>query len=123
MNTRAERTIGCTVWYVPATKRWQGLAAGSYTSRRAPRRTWNAPNTTASRTRQAASGGGIALVSTHYTARRLERNELEIVLPDWHRTDDVELHVLYPRRATLDSKVRAFVEFLAEVFDDWRTAP
>ena len=54
--------------------------------------------------RQAASGGGIALVSTHYTARRLERNELEIVLPDWHRTDDVELHVLYPRRATLDSR-------------------
>ncbi|WP_325099001.1 LysR family transcriptional regulator [Burkholderia contaminans] len=73
--------------------------------------------------RQAASGGGIALASTHYTARRLERNELEIVLPDWHRTDDVELHVLYPRRATLDSKVRAFVEFLVEVFDDWRTAP
>ncbi|HDR9481146.1 LysR family transcriptional regulator [Burkholderia aenigmatica] len=73
--------------------------------------------------RQAASGGGIALVSTHYTARRLERNELEIVLPDWHRADDVELHVLYPRRATLDSKVRAFVDFLAEVFTAWRTAP
>ncbi|KVH72683.1 LysR family transcriptional regulator [Burkholderia cepacia] len=73
--------------------------------------------------RQAASGGGIALASTHYTARRLERNELEIVLPDWHRADDVELHVLYPRRATLDSKVRAFVEFLAELFTAWRTAP
>ncbi|CAB3752223.1 LysR family transcriptional regulator [Burkholderia sp. MSh2] len=73
--------------------------------------------------RQAAGGGGIALISTHYTARRLERNELEIVLPDWHRSDDVELHALYPRRATLDSKVRAFVDFLAEVFTTWRTAP
>ncbi|MGT0196423.1 LysR family transcriptional regulator [Burkholderia pyrrocinia] len=73
--------------------------------------------------RQAASGGGIALISTHYTARRLAKNELEIVLPDWHRTDDIELHVLYPRRATLDSKVRAFVEFLTEIFTAWRTVP
>ncbi|WP_175713131.1 LysR family transcriptional regulator [Burkholderia ambifaria] len=73
--------------------------------------------------RQAASGGGIALISTHYIARRLEKNELEIVLPDWHRTDDVELHALYPRRATLDSKVRIFVEFLTEVFTGWRNAP
>ncbi|CAD9221697.1 Transcriptional regulator [Burkholderia cenocepacia] len=73
--------------------------------------------------RQATSGGGIALISTHFTARRLARNELEIVLPDWHRTNDVELHVLYPRRATLDSKVRAFVEFLTELFATWRTAP
>jgi DNA-binding transcriptional LysR family regulator len=73
--------------------------------------------------RQAASGGGIALISTHFTTRRLENNELEIVLPDWHRTDDVELHALYPKRATLDSKVRAFVEFLTEVFTAWRTAP
>ncbi|HFT8007190.1 TPA: LysR family transcriptional regulator [Burkholderia cenocepacia] len=73
--------------------------------------------------RQATSGGGIALISTHFTARRLARNELEIVLPDWHRTNDVELHALYPRRATLDSKVRAFVEFLTELFATWRTAP
>ncbi|MDG0067838.1 LysR family transcriptional regulator [Burkholderia sp. IO2] len=73
--------------------------------------------------RQATSGGGIALISTHFTARRLARNELEIVLPDWHRTNDVELHALYPSRATLDSKVRAFVEFLTELFATWRTAP
>ncbi|MBJ9894879.1 LysR family transcriptional regulator [Burkholderia cenocepacia] len=73
--------------------------------------------------RQATSGGGIALISTHFTARRLARNELEIVLPDWHRTNDVELHALYPRRATLDSMVRAFVEFLTELFATWQTAP
>ncbi|AXF23241.1 LysR family transcriptional regulator [Burkholderia pyrrocinia] len=80
-------------------------------------------NESATVLRQAASGGGIALISTHYTARRLARNELEIVLPDWHRADDVELNVLYPRRATLDSKVRAFVDFLAELFTAWRSAP
>ncbi len=73
--------------------------------------------------RQAVSGGGIALVSMHFAARRLESGELEIVLPDWHRTDDVELNALFPRRATLDSKVRAFVDFLTETFESWRAAP
>ncbi|PAJ77478.1 LysR family transcriptional regulator [Burkholderia ubonensis] len=71
--------------------------------------------------RQTVSGGGIALISTHFIAERLENGELEIVLPDWHRTDDVEIHVLFPRRATLDSKVRAFVDFTTEVFAPWRT--
>ncbi|MBN3819163.1 LysR family transcriptional regulator [Paraburkholderia sp. Se-20369] len=73
--------------------------------------------------RQTVSGGGIALISTHFTDNRLANHELEIVLPDWHRADDVEIHALFPRRATLDSKVRAFVDFATEVFAPWRVAP
>ncbi|WP_244307005.1 LysR family transcriptional regulator [Paraburkholderia silvatlantica] len=70
--------------------------------------------------RQAVSGGGIALVSTHIMSGRLSNDELEIVLPDWHRTHDLELNALYARRATLDHKVRVFIDFLGEVFAAWQ---
>ncbi|ASL47840.1 HTH-type transcriptional regulator DmlR [Burkholderia sp. AD24] len=69
--------------------------------------------------RQAVNGGGIALISVDIMARSLEQGGLEIVLPEWRRADDLELSVLFPRRATLDKKVSAFVDFVAEVFASW----
>ena len=64
--------------------------------------------------RQAASGG-IALVSTHYTARRLERNEPKSCCPTGTgpTTSSCTCCIRDARRST--AAVRAFVEFLAEV--------
>ncbi|TXI05049.1 MAG: LysR family transcriptional regulator [Rhizobium sp.] len=69
--------------------------------------------------RQAVAGAGIALISPQLAPQRFARGELEIVLPRWQRADDIELHALFPRRATSDRKVRSFVDFLAEVFKEW----
>lgn len=70
--------------------------------------------------RQAAAGAGIALISPQLASQHFARGELEVVLPQWQRADDIELNALFPRRATSDRKVRSFVDFLAEVFRDWR---
>lgn len=70
--------------------------------------------------RQAIHGAGVALVSTQFITSSIERGELRIILPQWYRTDDAELFALFPRRATLDQKVRAFLDFLVEAFGDWR---
>lgn len=80
-------------------------------------------NESATIIRQASNDEGIALISTQLTLPRLQRGELEIVLPRWHRADDVELNVIFPRRATLDRKVRAFVDFAADVFSTWVIEP
>lgn len=70
--------------------------------------------------RQAIHGAGIALVSTQFVTSHVKHGELQILLPHWYRADDAELCALFPRRATLDSKVRAFLDFLVEAFADWR---
>ncbi|MGF6199958.1 LysR family transcriptional regulator [Pseudomonas laurylsulfatiphila] len=73
--------------------------------------------------RQAVNGGGIALISTQFTAHRVSAGELEIVLPRWNRADDAQLYALFPQHATLDRKVRAFVDFAIEVFSTWQINP
>lgn len=70
--------------------------------------------------RQAVSGAGIALVSLQLVTQHIARGELEIVMPQWHRADDLELSALFPHRATSDRKVKVFVDFLSEVFRDWK---
>jgi len=76
-------------------------------------------NESATIIRQAASGAGIGLISSQLMAHRLAQGVLEIVLPAWSRANDVEISALFPKRATLDRKVRAFVDFAAEVFAPW----
>lgn len=76
-------------------------------------------NESATVIRQVANGAGIALVSVQLMAHRLAAGELEVVLPGWRRAQDSELSVLFPKRATQDPKVRAFVDFLREVFSSW----
>ncbi|MFG1295007.1 LysR family transcriptional regulator [Xanthobacter variabilis] len=66
--------------------------------------------------RQALSGGGIALLSHCLSERRIEAGELEIIMPDWERREPLETVALFPARATLDLKVRVFLDFLAEIF-------
>ncbi|MGU3493294.1 LysR family transcriptional regulator [Xanthobacteraceae bacterium A53D] len=69
--------------------------------------------------RQAVGGAGITMLSRCLARQRVENGELEVVLPDWRRRDPVETVVLFPARATLDLKVRVFVDFLVEAFDRW----
>lgn len=66
--------------------------------------------------RQALAGGGIALLSHCLSQRRIESGELEILLPEWERREPLETVALFPARATLDLKVRVFLDFLAEIF-------
>jgi len=69
--------------------------------------------------RQAIAGEGIALLSRCLSRRRQEMGELELVLPQWQRREALETVALFPARATLDLKVRVFVDFLTEVFSRW----
>lgn len=72
--------------------------------------------------KQAVVGAGIALVSAQFSASHFASGELRPVLPQWRRAQDMELTALFPQHATLDRKVRAFVDFLVEVFADWNIA-
>jgi DNA-binding transcriptional LysR family regulator len=72
--------------------------------------------------RQVMSGAGITLLSEQFVAERLKTGTLEVVLPNWYRVRNAEISVLYPKHATRDPKVRAFVEFLREAFAPWTTS-
>ncbi|MET0551291.1 MAG: LysR family transcriptional regulator [Xanthomonas sp.] len=72
--------------------------------------------------RQVVQGAGIALLSQPLVQSQLDRGQLVRLLPGWQRWPDLEISALYPRRATQERKVRAFVDFLLEVFADWRVS-
>lgn len=65
----------------------------------------------------AAALSGIGIVQMPlYTARpHLDAGTLEAVLEDWC-SEPVALHVMYPQNRHLSAKVRAFVEWVAELF-------
>lgn len=72
--------------------------------------------------RQAISGAGIMMMSRCLARRRVENGELEVVLPEWQRREPLETVALFPARATLDLKVRVFIDFLVEAFDRWHSS-
>lgn len=72
--------------------------------------------------RQTIGGGGILMMSRCLARRRIEAGELESVLPDWQRREPLETLALFPARATLDLKVRVFVDFMAEIYQRWQRA-
>jgi DNA-binding transcriptional LysR family regulator len=69
--------------------------------------------------RYAVSGGGIALLSRGLVRKRVADGELRMILPGWRRREDLDLYALFPRRATLDLKTRAFLDFLVERVGRW----
>lgn len=77
-------------------------------------------NESATVIRQARHGAGIALLSRHLIGEALCDGALVQVLPGWQRWPDVEISALFHKRATLDGKLRVFLEFLQEVFRSWR---
>lgn len=61
------------------------------------------------------SGLGVMQLPSFQLPRYLESGRLELLLEEW-RTDPIPLHVVYPQNRHLSAKVRAFVEWIAELF-------
>ncbi|HEY1230448.1 MAG TPA: LysR family transcriptional regulator [Ramlibacter sp.] len=61
------------------------------------------------------AGLGVSQVAEFGATPHLERGELVRVLADWERPP-IPLHVVYPPNRHLSAKVRAFVEWSAELF-------
>jgi len=61
------------------------------------------------------AGHGISQCITFTVAKHLESGELVELLPDWSRPA-LPVHVVYPPNRHLSAKVRAFVEWAAELF-------
>ena len=55
---------------------------------------------------------GIAIVLEGIAQRYLDDSQLALVLDDWRIAEQMDLSILYRRRATMDSKVRVFLDFL-----------
>jgi DNA-binding transcriptional LysR family regulator len=60
----------------------------------------------------ALRGQGVSLLLETLTRPSLEAGLLELVLADWSIAQRMELSLFYRSRATMDSKVRVFVEFV-----------
>ena len=68
----------------------------------------------------ALAGHGIILRSEWDVAGYLRSGELIRILPAWAGTS-ADIHAVYPHRLHLSAKVRAFLDFLAARFADYRT--
>lgn len=64
------------------------------------------------------AGAGIALLPTFLVGPDLHFGRLERVLPGYEQEAD-KLFIVYPSRAFLSAKVRAFVDFMVEQFSGW----
>lgn len=65
--------------------------------------------------RAAVAGAGLTIQPTFNVWRELRSGQLETVLEEW-RVEDLGVHVIFPHRRYLPSKVRTFVDFLASRF-------
>jgi LysR family transcriptional regulator for bpeEF and oprC len=63
----------------------------------------------------AEAGLGIAQIPAFVLKEALERGSLELVLGDWF-AEPAPLNVVYPQNRHLSSKIRAFVDWIAELF-------
>jgi len=62
----------------------------------------------------ALRGQGFALLLDSLSRPSIEAGLLEVVLDEWRIADRLELSLIYRRRATMDSKVRVFIDFISE---------
>lgn len=62
----------------------------------------------------ALRGEGVSLLLDTLARPSIESELLEVVLEDWRIADKLELSLFYRRRATMDSKVRVFIDFISE---------
>ena len=61
----------------------------------------------------ALEGHGILMRAEWDIARHLRSGRLVQVLPQWE-TPEADIHAVYPQRLQMSSRVRAFVQFMAE---------
>jgi LysR family transcriptional regulator for bpeEF and oprC len=65
----------------------------------------------------AESGLGIAQIPAFVLKEAMERGRLDLVLGDWV-PEPVPLNVVYPQNRHLSSKIRVFVDWVAELFSE-----
>ena len=63
----------------------------------------------------AVKGLGIVMLPTFIVKRELEREELKIILPDYH-APELTLGVIYPVNRHLSTKIQLFTQFIKECF-------
>ena len=68
----------------------------------------------------ALEGAGIAVVFEIMSREHVQRGELVHVFDDWRIGAEIELSILYTPRATMESKVRVFVDFMLEKLRNMR---
>lgn len=64
------------------------------------------------------AGLGIMQVPAFMVEQEIRAGRLHTVLPDWH-TEPIPLHVVYPQNRHLSAKVRIFVEWIADLLDEY----
>ena len=70
----------------------------------------------------ALDGHGILMRAEWDIQRYLRSGRLVPVLPQWE-TPEADLYAVYPQRLQLSTRVRAFVDFIAEAFAAMRPTP
>ena len=65
----------------------------------------------------AEAGLGVAQIPAFVLKEAMERGSLELVLGDWF-PEPAPLHVVYPENRHLSSKIRVFVDWVAELFSE-----
>jgi LysR family transcriptional regulator for bpeEF and oprC len=65
----------------------------------------------------ALAGIGIVQIPLFTAQPHVQSGRLELLLEEW-RSEPVAMHVLYPHNRHLSAKVRAFVEWVAELFSE-----
>lgn len=63
------------------------------------------------------AGLGIAQMTTSTIRPHIESGDLEIVLGNW-LSEPMPIHAVYPQNRNLSNKVRVFVEWIAELFEN-----
>src|SRR3546814_1662239 len=63
----------------------------------------------------ALSGAGLAMLAAHVVGEHLKSGRLVSVLDD-HVREDVPIYAVYPSNRHLSPKVRAFVDYLVEMY-------
>ena len=65
----------------------------------------------------AEAGLGVAQIPAFVLKEAMERGSLELLLGDWF-PEPVPLNVVYPENRHLSSKIRVFVDWVAEIFGE-----
>jgi len=65
----------------------------------------------------AEAGLGVAQIPAFVLKEAMERGSLELLLGDWF-AEPVPLNVVYPQNRHLSSKIRVFVDWVAELFSE-----
>jgi len=60
------------------------------------------------------AGLGIIQAAVIQVRRELEKGSLTRVLPEW-KTDPLSIYIMYPQNRHLSTKVRVFVDWVAEI--------